>query len=67
MMFYISYKDEYYFITISSDLMVKDLIKKIKERQITDKQKITLNSDDGNTLKDNDYLYNYTYKMLKIS
>ena len=67
MMFYISYKDEYYFINISSDLMVKDLIEKIKEKQITDKPKITLSSDDGHSLKDNEYLYNHTYKMLKVS
>lgn len=65
-MFYISYKDEYYFINISTDLMVKDLIEKIKEERIKDKSKITLISENGNSLKDNDYLYNHTYKILKV-
>lgn len=65
---YVNSRDVYYFFDLNENLQIKHLVDKLKEKKIgsdiklyviKNKMKVYLNM--------NDYLYNFTFKMLHVS
>lgn len=65
---YIISRDVCYFFNLHGDLQIKHLINKMKEKKIgSDIKLYVIKNKTKVYLNMNDYLYNFTFKMLYVS
>ena len=64
---YVISGDVYYFFNLNEDLQIKHLVDKIKEKNIGPDIKLYVIKNKMRVyLNMNDYLYNFTFKMLHV-